>query len=67
MIRKILHIILVGIVFVQLDVNVLLSQNTGARYLRIGELWHEEETIPKGGWEKSFIWPGDHWRVYATG
>jgi len=62
MIRKILHIILVCIVFVQLDVNVLLSQNTDTRYLRIGELWHEEGAIPCGGWEKSFIWPGDHWR-----
>ncbi len=30
--------------------------------MRIGELWHEDEDIPSGGWQASFTWPGNHWR-----
>jgi hypothetical protein len=35
---------------------------TGRKYLRIGELWHEDEDIPSGGWQTSFAWPGNRWR-----
>lgn len=40
---------------------------TGRKYLRIGELWHEDEDIPSGGWHASFTWPGNHWRVKWDG
>jgi len=38
------------------------QQITGRKYLRIGEIWHEDEDIPSGGWQASFAWPGNHWR-----
>ena len=63
MIRKIWCIIFACIIILQVDVNVLLSQHiTGRKYLRIGEIWHEDEDIPSGGWQASYAWPGNHWR-----
>ena len=44
--------------------SILLSQHiTGIKRLTIGELWHEDEDIPSGGWHRSFIWPGNHYRA----
>lgn len=43
--------------------DLAFSQHvTGRKYLRIGEIWHEDEDIPSGGWQASFAWPGNHWR-----
>ncbi|MBN1351061.1 T9SS type A sorting domain-containing protein [candidate division KSB1 bacterium] len=66
--RIFLSISMFCLILIPLDSGVILAQNSGIRYLRIGELWHQEEPIPKGGWEESFIWPGDHWRAeYSAG
>ena len=60
---KILIIVLLCISIVWLNNYIAMSTSTRAKkQLRIGELWHEEEEIPYGGWEKSFVWPGNHWR-----
>ncbi len=62
MTKKCLSIILFCMAIMQFNSNILFSQITGKKQLRIGELWHEDESIPTGGWEKSFVWPGNHWR-----
>jgi len=50
-------------IFVQLNSNNLFSQPGAYRkFIRIGELWHGEQDVPIGDWEKSFVWPGNHWR-----
>ena len=60
--------IILCIIIVLLDTSVILSQHiTGRKYLRIGELWHEDEDIPSGGWEASFVWPANHYRVRNNG
>ncbi len=38
------------------------AQIAGTRDLQVGELWHQDEDIPSGGWEVSYAWPGNHWR-----
>lgn len=35
--------------------------------LRVGELWHQDQDIPSGGWEESYVWPGNHWREKLVG
>ncbi|MBN1352772.1 hypothetical protein JXJ21_25510, partial [candidate division KSB1 bacterium] len=47
-----------------LDREAAYSQHiTGIKILAVGELWHEEEDIPSGGWHRSFCWPGNHYRT----
>ena len=50
---------------------VMLYSNVGAQTdkkdLWIGELWHEDEDIPSGGWERSYVWPGNRWRERIPG
>jgi hypothetical protein len=47
---------------------ILLGIQTGQsnagekKRLRVGEIWTEDEDISTGGWENTFIWPGNHWR-----
>ncbi len=41
----------------------LAQQITGRKLLCIGELWHEDEDIPSGGFHRSFCWPGNHYRA----
>ncbi len=36
---------------------------TGKKLLCVGELWHEDEDIPSGGFHRSFVWPGNHYRA----
>ncbi|NOY57659.1 MAG: hypothetical protein GXO75_01825, partial [Calditrichaeota bacterium] len=60
--------VLASAIIVLLNTNVVLPQHvTGRKYLRIGELWHEDEDIPSGGWEASFVWPANHYRVRMNG
>ena len=33
----------------------------------IGNLWTDEQDVPSGGWEASFAWPGNHFRVRVPG
>ncbi|MBN1351065.1 T9SS type A sorting domain-containing protein [candidate division KSB1 bacterium] len=42
--------------------NASAQHITGKKQLRLGEIWHEDEDIPSGGWQASFVWPGNHWR-----
>ncbi len=63
MISQKITIILLGIFIVLLDTSIILSQHvTGRKYLRIGEMWHEDEDIPSGGWQACYTWPANHWR-----
>ncbi|HPN36466.1 MAG TPA: T9SS type A sorting domain-containing protein [bacterium] len=39
---------------------------TGRKTLCIGELWHEDEDIPSGGFHRSFCWPGNHYRAVGA-
>ncbi|NIA28881.1 MAG: hypothetical protein GWP06_03075, partial [Actinobacteria bacterium] len=61
--------VLSGIIIIMLlNTNVVFSQHiTGRKYLRIGELWTEDEDIPSGGWEACFAWPGNHYRTSLVG
>jgi hypothetical protein len=34
---------------------------TGIRHLRVGELWHHEESDASGEWEQGYVWPGNIW------
>ena len=60
--RRLFNLICFIIIIIQLDVNSLLSQSRSKKQLQVGELWQEEEELPSGGWEKTFVWPGNHWR-----
>ncbi len=61
--NKIIDFIFLGFIIMLMEVHVSQSQQvTGRKYLRIGELWHEDEDIPSGGWQASFTWPGNRWR-----
>ena len=61
-------IVLICTVIMLLYPNIVLPQQiTGRKYLRVGELWTEEEDIPSMGWEKCFAWPGNHFRVRVPG
>ena len=39
---------------------------TGRKMVCIGELWHEDEDIPSGGFHRSFCWPGNHYRAVGA-
>ncbi len=61
--KKSLSLLCFAWFFIYWGVIPALSQHvTGRKYLRIGEIWHEDEDIPSGGWQASFAWPGNHWR-----
>ena len=63
MIKQKLNLVLLCIIIMLLDTNILLPQQvTGLKYLRIGELWQGEREVPWGDWQRSFVWPGNHWR-----
>jgi len=42
-------------------------QGKDKKNLWIGELWHTDEDDASGGWEQSFVWPGNHWREKLVG
>jgi len=42
--------------------SITYSQVADVRNLHVGELWHQDEDIPSGGWECSYAWPGDGYR-----
>ncbi|MBN1352773.1 T9SS type A sorting domain-containing protein [candidate division KSB1 bacterium] len=56
------HLLLGCLIFIMLNPMEIQAQTTGKKQLQVGELWQEDEHIPTGGWEKTFIWPGNHWR-----
>jgi len=57
-------ILLLSVVFMLFHINILTAQHiTGRKVLSIGELWHEDEDIPSGGFHRSFVWPGNHYRA----
>ena len=43
------------------------SADKAKKNLRVGELWHQDQDIPSGGWEESYVWPGNHWREKLVG
>ena len=47
--------------------KICFTQVTGKKDLWVGELWHQDEDIPSGGWESSYVWPGNHWRETGVG
>ncbi len=44
-----------------------LNAQEGQRKLEIGELWQTDESIPSGGWQIGFNWPGNVWREKIEG
>ncbi|MBN1351066.1 T9SS type A sorting domain-containing protein [candidate division KSB1 bacterium] len=57
------NLILFCLIVIQgVPIQVVSQPVTGRKYLRIGEMWHEDEDIPSGGWQASFTWPGNRWR-----
>ncbi len=51
-----------------IDYEATLGQAiSGRKYLRIGELWYEDEDIPTGGWESCYMWPSNYWRKKDPG
>ncbi len=46
---------------------VLFGQISGKRNIWVGELWHTDESGASGGWEQSYVWPGNHWREKNIG
>jgi len=57
-----IFIIFIAFFFIT-SIDLSAQQVTGRKRLVIGELWHEDEDIPSGGWHRSFIWPGNHYRA----
>ena len=62
--KRALFAISLFILFAPVNVS---SQIAGIRDLQVGELWHQDEDIPSGGWECSYNWPGNHWRAQDDG
>ena len=56
----------VAILMVVLFGSLSAQQITGRKLLCIGELWHEDEDIPSGGFHRSFCWPGNHYRAVGA-
>ena len=55
------------LVFLMFLYSLGQAQVTGKRNLWVGELWHQDEDVPSGGWESSYVWPGNHWRETGVG
>lgn len=47
--------------------GAVLGQVKTKKDLHIGELWHQDQDVPSGGWEESYCWPGNHWREKLVG
>jgi len=64
MTTKLIFIVYFNLILLFVQASFIQSQQiTGRKILTVGELWHEDEDIPSGGWHRSFCWPGNHYRA----
>lgn len=59
---------LISLLVLSLAISSLtFGQVKAKKNIHIGELWHQDQDIPSGGWEESYCWPGNHWREKLVG
>ena len=60
------HFWVFGVLWAGLMCQIAFGQ-TSRKDLWIGDIWHEDEDIPSGGWRMSYVWPGNRWRERGPG
>ena len=59
--------IILAVLTMLLAYSITALADKAKKNLRVGELWHQDQDIPSGGWEESYVWPGNHWREKLVG